>query len=340
MTDYKDSGVDIQAGDIVKLKIADIVASTYTDSVLTRGGEFAGVVRLNNSDTSIAVSIDGVGTKIKIAILANTHNTIGEDLVNHCVNDIAVTGSNPICFVDYISIGKLDDHIVLEIIEGLSRGCLKNNIPLIGGETAQMPGLYKEGEYDLAGAIIGTLSDSDHLPRPSICEGDIIIGFESNGLHTNGYSLVRKIIFEINNWNIDTYNNDLGCTWGEELLKIHISYMNVIKQYRSNPKLKGFSHITGGGIPGNLSRIIPKNLSAVIWRKNLPIKSVFQIIADAGQINDTEMYNVFNMGIGLIAISSREMANDIIDNPKREYECWIIGEIVNENKVDKKIVFV
>lgn len=336
--DYKSSGVDLNAGDSVKSEIADIVAKTYTNSVLTKGREFAGVVRLNQSDKSVAVSIDGVGTKLKIAILAKKHDTVGEDLVNHCVNDIAVIGGDPICFVDYISIGKLDEQIVLEIIEGLARGCQANGIPLIGGETAQMPGIYKEGEYDLAGAIVGTVSEEDRLPRPSVCAGDSLVGFKSNGLHTNGYSLVRRIVFEMNDWSIDTYNTDLGCTWGEELLKIHRSYLKSIRRFRDSSDLRGFAHITGGGIPGNLSRILPDNLSAVIKRDSLPQEPVFQVIQDVGKVDENEMFSVFNLGVGLIAVCAPRLAEEITKGTKQQTDRWILGEVVNESDVYGKVV--
>jgi len=338
LVDYKSSGVDLRAGDSIKSQIAAIVAKTYTTSVLTKGGEFAGVVRIGKSDESIAVSIDGVGTKLKIAFLANKHDTVGEDLVNHCVNDIAVIGSDPICFVDYISIGKLDENIILEIIKGLARGCHANGIPLIGGETAQMPSIYQEGEYDLAGTIIGKMSNKDQLPRSTICTGDSLVGFRSNGIHTNGYSLVRRIVFELNNWRIDSYNHDLGFTWGEELLRVHRSYLEQVKQYRSYSDLRGFAHITGGGIPGNLVRILPENLAAIVQRQSLPIEPVFKVIQDAGKVNEQEMFNVFNLGVGLIAVCSRELADTIVGDSKQEPERYIIGEIIDRKGIDQQVV--
>ncbi len=325
--EYKRSGVDIHAGDNVKIRIAEILGRTYTESVLTKGGEFAGVVKLDQSDVSIAVSIDGVGTKLKVAIMAQKHDTVGEDLVNHCINDIAVIGAEPICFVDYISIGKLNEQVVLEIIDGLARGCKLNGIPLVGGETAQMPGLYLDGEYDLAGAIVGSVVEKDQLPRESIGIDDVLVGIQSNGLHTNGYSLVRRIVFEVKKWDIDTYNSDLGHTWGDELLRVHASYLKLIRKYRSDSELKGFAHITGGGIPGNLSRILPDDLIAVIHRTSIPVEPIYQILQSAGNISQDEMFDVFNMGVGLIAVCSKKLAEELIIDDELEHHRWLLGEI-------------
>lgn len=336
--DYKSSGVDIHAGDNVKTRIAEILGRTYTESVLTKGGEFAGVVKLDQSDVSIAVSIDGVGTKLKVAIMAQKHNTVGEDLVNHCINDIAVIGAEPLCFVDYISIGKLNDQVVLEIIDGLARGCKLNGIPLIGGETAQMPGLYQEGEYDLAGAIVGSVVEKDQLPRESMGIDDVLVGIQSNGLHTNGYSLVRRIVFEVKNWNIDTYNSDLGHTWGDELLRVHTSYLQLIRKYRSDSELKGFAHITGGGIPGNLSRILPDDLIAVIHRDSIPVEPVFPILQSVGKISQDEMFDVFNMGVGLIAVCSNKLAEEIISDSDIENHKWLLGEINTRSDTGGKVI--
>jgi len=335
--DYKSSGVDLHAGENVKTRITKILGRTYTDSVLTKGGEFAGVVKLDQSDVSIAVSIDGVGTKLKVAIMAQQHNTVGEDLVNHCINDIAVIGAEPLCFVDYISIGKLNDQVILEIIDGLARGCRLNGIPLVGGETAQMPGLYQEGEYDLAGAIVGSVVEKDQLPRESMAKGDVLVGIQSNGLHTNGYSLVRRIVFEVNNWNIDTYNSELGHTWGDELLRVHASYLKLIKKYRSNSELKGFAHITGGGIPGNLSRILSDDYTAVIQRENIPVEPVYSILQSAGNIPQDEMFDVFNMGVGLIAVCSEKLAEEIISDGDIDNHKWLLGEITSRSDDEGKV---
>lgn len=327
MLDYKTSGVDLLAADSIKSQIATIISSTYTPQVVTKGGEFAGVVRLGDSNEGIAVSIDGVGTKLKIAFLMNKHDTVGEDLVNHCVNDIAVIGCDPICFVDYISIGEVDQNTILEIVKGLARGCKNNKVSLIGGETAQMPDIYNEGEYDLAGAIIGKLTIDNQLPNSNMAEKDCLVAFRSNGIHTNGYSLARRIVFNVNKWTIDTYDKDLGHTWGEELLRVHRSYLEPLKNYRNHEGIRAFAHITGGGIPGNLSRIIPKNLRAVIHKSNIPDVPVFQILQKAGKVDEEEMFNVFNLGVGLIAVCSLTLAQEMINDSDNGSEVWMLGNI-------------
>jgi len=331
LTDYRSSGVDIEAGDAVKARIADLVKSTYSEQVLTRGGEFAGLVQLPDYHDALAVSIDGVGTKLKVAVLSNIHNTVGQDLVNHCVNDIAVMGCDPLCFVDYMALGKLDEQVVLQIIEGLCAGCKENGIALIGGETAQMPDMYAEGEYDLAGAIVGLVNPEKRFPKSNIAAGDLLLGVASTGLHTNGYSLARKIVFEEKHFTVDTYDDLLGCTWGEELLKIHRSYRNLIKSLITIPGVKAFSHITGGGIPGNLSRILPKSFNAIIETNKIRINPVFSALIEYGNIDREEAYNVFNMGIGLIAV----VASHNIENIKEcanQYELsYDIGYIEQVN---------
>lgn len=324
--------MDLNAADSIKSQIEKLVSVTHTDKVITKGGEFAGVVSIDDSGEAIAVSIDGVGTKLKVAFRMDKHNTVGEDLVNHCVNDIAVIGCDPICFVDYISIGKISEKTILEIIEGLSNGCRVNGVPLIGGETAQMPDIYKKGEYDLAGAIVGKLNINNQLPKDGIIVGDVLVAFSSNGMHTNGYSLARKIIFDVNGWDVDTYNDVLGSTWGDELLKVHRSYLEHIRRLRTLEGMRGFAHITGGGIPGNLSRIIPASLSAYIRKEYIPNISIFEVLQEAGGIEDEEMFKVFNMGIGLIAVCSTELAGRIINSEEGNGDTWIIGEIINRKE--------
>ncbi|MFC1540380.1 phosphoribosylformylglycinamidine cyclo-ligase [Gemmatimonadota bacterium] len=332
MINYESSGVNLQAADSIKAQISRLVSSTYTDSVITKGNEFAGIIRLEGTNEAIAVSVDGVGTKLLVAIRMGVHNTVGEDLVNHCVNDIAVTGCNPLCFVDYISIGNVDEHVILELIDGLSRGCINNGVALVGGETAQMPDIYKEGEYDLAGAIVGSVNPSDQLPRTDIKPGDVLVGKRSSGLHTNGYSLVRKIVFELNNWDVSTHCDDFGHTWGEELLAVHRSYLGFIKQYRSSSGMKGFAHITGGGIPGNLSRILPEDVTAVVFKQTIPEVPIFHVLQDAGAIDEEEMFRVFNMGVGLIAVCSDTLAEEIVASAGNHSDTWILGEIVSRDE--------
>ncbi|MFC1628439.1 phosphoribosylformylglycinamidine cyclo-ligase [Gemmatimonadota bacterium] len=328
MIDYEKSGVDLQAADSIKAQISGLVAGTYTKNVVTKGSEFAGIVRLSDTNDAIAVSMDGVGTKLLIAIMMGQHNTVGEDLVNHCVNDIAVTGCDPLCFVDYISIGKVDENVILELIDGLARGCFNNGIPLIGGETAQMPDIYKEGEYDIAGAIVGTINISNQLPKTDMQPGDLLVACGSNGLHTNGYSLARKIVFDINGWEVDTHCDDFGRTWGEELLSVHRSYLDFIKSFRMSSGLKGFAHITGGGIAGNLVRIFGEDISAIVRTDTIPEVPIFRVLQEAGSIDEVEMYRVFNMGVGLIAVCSQDLAEEMVSSKDDGFDIWMIGEII------------
>ena len=337
MIDYKSSGVDIEAGDAVKARIAEMVRSTYTDYVLTSGGEFAGLIQLQGCDDAIAVSVDGVGTKLKVAVMADVHNTVGQDLVNHCVNDLAVVGCEPFCFVDYIAVGRLNDHVVTQIIEGLCEGCRENGVALIGGETAQMPDMYSEGEYDLAGAIVGRINPAKQFPKDSIAPGDQLIGVASNGLHTNGYSLARKIVFEEKKFAVDTYDESIGCTWGEELLKVHRSYLRLIRELKEMPGVKAFAHITGGGIPGNLSRVIPEYCDAVIEANKIQVNSVFSVLTEYADISFTEAYKVFNMGVGLIIVASSDQADLVVEKANNFDSSYNIGFLDKSEGISRVI---
>ncbi|MFC1595474.1 phosphoribosylformylglycinamidine cyclo-ligase [Gemmatimonadota bacterium] len=340
MIDYESSGVNLQAADSIKAQISRLVADTYTKDVITTGSEFAGIIRLGDTDEAIVVSVDGVGTKLLVAIMMNLHNTVGVDLVNHCVNDIAVTGCDPICFVDYISIGKVDENIILEIISGLAKGCSNNGVPLVGGETAQMPDMYKEGEYDLAGAIVGKVNLSNQLPKTDIQPGDSIVANRSNGLHTNGYSLARNIVFDVNGWGVDTYCEEFGRSWGEELLTVHRSYLDFIKRYRTSRGMRGFAHITGGGIAGNLARILGDEITAIVRKDAIPEVPVFRVLQEAGSIDEMEMYRVFNMGAGLITVCSQELAEEILCSEEYGPDTRIIGEIIGSEPSNRRIQLV
>lgn len=329
MTTYKEAGVDLSFSDSVKEKITKLVCSTFNNSVVTKGGEFGGVCRIPGSKELLVSSVDGVGTKLKVAFLADKHDTVGQDLINHCVNDIGVMGAKPAFFLDYFASGKIEQTTILEVITGLTNACKQHDISLIGGETAQMPGIYKNNEYDLAGMIIGFAEESALLPKNDIKQGDVVIGFRSTGLHTNGYSLARKIVFEQNNWTVETIQSELGCTWGEELLKVHKSYYDIIKSLIENKLTKGLAHITGGGIKGNLSRIIPPSLSAKIDTLSIPVLPVFEVLQETGQVPIMEMYDVFNMGVGLISISSSDSASTVLKNNINE--AFIIGEITKQS---------
>ncbi len=301
---YRKSGVDLKAAVLAKRKIGALAATTFNPQVLSEIGSFGALFNLDQKykNPVLVSSVDGVGTKLKVAFLAHKHNTIGEDLVNHCVNDILVHGAKPLFFLDYIATGKLSSSVVSDIVKGLARGCQKVNCALIGGETAQMPDFYQKNEYDLAGFIVGVVEKDQIIDGRRIKPGDQILGLASNGLHTNGYSLVRKVFFEKAGWRVDKYIPELKCTLRDELLKVHRCYFNSLSRILEKYKVKGMAHITGGGIEGNLIRILPKNCKADInvdsWRK----PKIFEPIQTLGKISTKEMFKVFNMGIGMILV--------------------------------------
>ena len=326
---YKSAGVDIEAGDETVKKIKNLAKSTFNKGVLSEIGLFGAFYELDISEIKNPVlvsSVDGVGTKLKIAFSMDKHDTIGQDLVNHCVNDIAVCGARPLYFLDYLAFGKLFPDKAAKIIEGFSIACRQNDCALIGGETAEMPGLYDENEYDVSGTIVGVVDKSKIIDGKKIKSGDLLIGFVSNGLHTNGYSLARKILME--KYNLNSKFSELDGTLGEELLKIHKSYLKLITHLASNIEVKGFSHITGGGIIGNTKRILPEGLKLKINWSSWDIPPIFQIIKNAGEISDREMRTVFNLGIGLIAVVSKDNKEKVEALSKEINEATIlIGEI-------------
>jgi len=303
---YKDSGVDIKAGEETVDNIKSIVNSTFNKSVLSGIGHFGAFYELELNDYKNPVlvsSVDGVGTKLKVAIDAGIHTTVGQDLVNHCVNDIAVCGAKPMYFMDYMAFGKLDKNVATEIVTGFAKACKENSVALIGGETAEMPGLYDSKDYDLSGTIVGMVEKSKIIDGSKIEKGDILIGFESNGLHTNGYSLARKILFE--KYSLDENISEINSDLKTELLKVHKSYLHIIQEMSSNIEVKAFSHITGGGIIGNTKRVVPIGRNINIDWSTWQLPAIFRLIQQTGEINDDEMRMVFNMGIGLIAIVNK-----------------------------------
>jgi phosphoribosylformylglycinamidine cyclo-ligase len=304
---YENAGVSIKAGDAIVDRIKSYAKSTFNKSVLTDIGLFGAFFQPDLSgykEPVLVSSVDGVGTKLKIAIRLNKHDTIGQDLVNHCVNDIAVCGAEPLFFLDYMAFGKLDPEIAADIVKGFSIACRENGCALIGGETAEMPGVYQPGDYDLSGTIVGIVEKSKIIKGDRITSGDILIGIPSSGLHTNGYSLARKVL-------LDKYKpgekvSSLDNTLGEELLSVHRSYLNLIRMMKNNLDVKGISHITGGGIIGNTKRILPAGLKLNIDWNSWEVPPIFRLIQDTGDISDDEMREVFNMGIGLIFVVSKE----------------------------------
>jgi phosphoribosylformylglycinamidine cyclo-ligase len=308
MSRYRDAGVNIKKGEEAVDRIRELCRSTFNVNVAADLGAFAGAFRIPGaSGKLLAASMDGVGTKLHVAILSGTHDTIGEDLVCHCGNDILVHGALPLFFLDYIAMGALDPKRVEEVVTGLARGCRRVGCALIGGETAEMPGLYLPGDYDLAGAIVGLASEAEWIDGSRIEAGDALLGLPSVGLHTNGYSLARKILFETMGLRVNDRLPTLG-TVGEELLKPHPYYGPEVAVARAAGTVRGMAHITGGGIPGNLVRVLPPGLSAEVKSGSWPEPKIFSLLRDAGRVSEAEAYEVWNMGLGMILVVSREEA--------------------------------
>ena len=302
---YKDAGVNIDTFNSAKDRIRALARSTYTSRVISDIGAFGGMFECDFDDVQQPVlvsSTDGVGTKLKIAVMMNRHNTIGVDLVNHCVNDILVQGARPLFFLDYIATGKLDREILLSIVEGLANACRDAGCALIGGETAEMPGFYADGEYDVAGFIVGVVDKSKIIDGKSIRHGDVLIGLPSSGLHTNGYSLARKAFFEIAGLQADSRVDGLDTTVGEALLRTHINYQPILRDAIVRDLVAGLAHITGGGITENLDRILPQDCQAEVQLGSWPVLPLCRIIAEIGNVEQTEMLRATNMGIGMIAV--------------------------------------
>jgi phosphoribosylformylglycinamidine cyclo-ligase len=335
---YAAAGVDIDLGNKVKATLPQLLASTHRREVLGKVGGFGGLFALDLKkyrEPILVSSVDGVGTKLKIAFTLDKHDTIGADLVNHCVNDIAVLGAEPLFFLDYLGTGKLEPHVFTEIIKGFARACSENNCALIGGETAQMPGFYQPGEYDVSGTIVGVVEKSRMLNgQKTVKRGDVVIGIKSSGLHTNGYSLGRKIFFEQLKLKPSSRVAGMSGTIGQELLKEHISYgplvQKLLKRFNTSSfPVKAFAHITGGGFVDNIPRVLPKSLDVVIKKGSWDMLPIFQIIAEKSGVPDDELYQVFNMGIGMVAIVSAEKAGAVLKFIRaQKHDAWLIGEVV------------
>ena len=337
---YAAAGVDIDLGNKVKATLPQLLASTHRKEVLGKVGGFGGLFALDlkkYKEPILVSSVDGVGTKLKLAFALDKHDTIGADLVNHCVDDIAVLGAEPLFFLDYLGTGKLEPHVFTDLIKGFARACAQNNCALIGGETAQMPGFYQAGEYDVSGTIVGVVEKSRMLNgQKTIKRGDVVIGIESSGLHTNGYSLGRKIFFEQLGYKPSSKVPGLKKSIGEELLAEHISYgplvQKLLKKFNLVGKpnsVKAFAHITGGGFVDNIPRVLPKSLDCVIKKGSWDMLPIFQIIKEKGGVPEEELYQVFNMGIGMVGIVSGEKADAVLKFIKRQkHNAWIIGEVV------------
>ncbi len=303
--DYKSSGVDIDAGNETVRRIKQLAKATFTPGVLSEIGSFGGLFKLDTSTMSEPVlvsSADGVGTKLKVAFMANEHRTIGVDLVNHCVNDILVQGAVPLFFLDYLATGKLSPDVAEQIVQGLARACQDNGCALLGGETAEMPGFYHDGEYDVAGFIVGIVDRARLIDGKTIAAGDVLVGLPSSGLHTNGYSLARKIAFEELKLTVDSHVPDLGETVGEALLRPHRSYLPVIKPLLAKSLIKGMAHITGGGITDNLPRVLPAGTAARVNRTSWRVPAIFRWLGEYGRVPEYDLRRALNMGIGMILV--------------------------------------
>jgi phosphoribosylformylglycinamidine cyclo-ligase len=325
---YTSAGVDINEGERFVELIKPMVKTTFSPNVLSGIGNFGAFFKIPSGfkNPVFVASTDGVGTKIKVAVDFNKYDTIGEDIVNHSVNDIAVCGATPLFFLDYLAFGKLRSKIAADIVKGIVRGCKRNGCSLIGGETAEMPGVYKLNDLDLAGTIIGAVEKKKIVDRNNVRHGDVLIGLASNGLHTNGFSLARKVL--LGKYKLTSRIKELGGTLGDELLKVHRSYLKPIQLLLGNTKVSSVSHITGGGIIGNTKRVVPKGMKLNIdwhsWKQN----PVFDLIQFAGRIDDKEMRHVFNLGIGLIFIVPKHTADKAISLLKKSKEKhYIIGEV-------------
>jgi phosphoribosylformylglycinamidine cyclo-ligase len=328
---YADAGVDISEGDRTKQRIKMLARKTFNKNVLSEIGGFGGLFGLDLTkypDPVLVSSADGVGTKLKVAFELGIHHTVGGDLVNHCVNDIAVQGATPLFFLDYLATGKLEGGVMEKVVEGISEACKANGCALIGGETAQMPGFYAEGEYDLAGFIVGVVNRDQIITGDKIEAGDVLFGLPSNGLHTNGYSLARKLLFEVAGYGPDHYVNELKDKTGAALMRQHRSYLSILKKLTQADVVTGMAHITGGGITENLPRILPKGLCAHVELASWEPPPLFQHLQQLGQVQQDEMMRTFNMGIGMIVVVPAELAKKAkaILNRANERHC-VIGRI-------------
>jgi phosphoribosylformylglycinamidine cyclo-ligase len=300
---YRDAGVSIDEADLAVEGIKKLARGTFTAGVLTEIGSFGACFAVPKMKSPVLVSsVDGVGTKLKVAFLTGRHSTVGEDLVNHCVNDIAVQGAEPLYFLDYFSVGKLEAAVAVAVVSGMARGCKKNGCALIGGETAEMPGMYQEGEYDLAGTIVGIAEKTRVIDGKTVHAGDLLLGLPSTGLHTNGYSLARKLLFDVAGLTPDSYVEALGRTVGDELLAVHRSYLKPIRALHDAGLLRGAAHITGGGLTGNIPRCITKGLAVRIDSGSWKIPAVFELLRDIGNLPIDDWRRTFNLGIGMVLI--------------------------------------
>jgi phosphoribosylformylglycinamidine cyclo-ligase len=328
---YTDAGVSIDAANRATEKIKELARATFNARTLSEIGSFGGMFDAafpGLKQPVLVASADGVGTKLKIAFATGTHNTVGRDLVNHCVNDILVQGARPLFFLDYIATGALKPEVVASIVEGMATACRENGCVLLGGETAEMPGFYTAGEYDVAGFIVGLVDRARVIDGGAIVAGDVLLALPSVGLHTNGYSLARKLFFEVAGYDVETHLPELGESIGAALLKPHASYLRVLDGLLDQGLIKGLAHITGGGLLENIPRILPEGTSVAIERGSWPILPIFKLMQEIGSVEDAEMYRTFNMGVGMVIIAAPADAPAILAHVRaRDEQCYQIGRV-------------
>ncbi len=336
---YADAGVNIDKANRTKQRIKYLAHKTFTRGVLSEIGGFGGLFSVDKKylDPVLVSSVDGVGTKLRVAFDMNMHNTVGADLVNHCVNDIAVQGAAPLFFMDYLATGRLDPEIAEKVVEGLAEACKHNGCALIGGETAEMPGFYSEGEYDLAGFIVGVVERERIITGKDVQVGDVVLGLPSNGLHTNGYSLARKLLFEVAGYSPETYVNEVKNKVGNELMRTHRSYWPVLKKMVAGECVVAMAHITGGGMTENLPRVLPRGTAAVIELGTWPVLPIFEHLQKLGNIPQDEMLRTFNMGIGMLLVvpaKKFKKAQTLLERAGEKF--YSVGRIV---KGERKVMY-
>ena len=331
--DYKSAGVDIDTGNDTVQRIRALARSTFTSGVLSEIGSFGGLFQLETSrfrEPVLVSSADGVGTKLKIAFLMGRHDTVGVDLVNHCVNDILMQGAEPLFFLDYLATGQLLPEVAESVVGGIASACRDNGCALLGGETAEMPGFYGEGEYDLAGFIVGVVDREKLIDGRAIAAGDVLIGVPSSGLHTNGFSLARRIVFDQLGLRVDTHVTELGRTLGEALLEPHRSYLSLVRPLLDGGRIKGLAHITGGGITDNLPRVLPHGTAAVVDAAAWEVPPLFRWLQRNGRVPVDDMMRTFNMGIGLVIVTARDRGEQLLEElaARGGRDARVVGEIV------------
>jgi len=341
---YKDAGVNIDEADRAIADIRKMARGTFTKGVLTDIGSFGGCFALPTSprvrQPVLVSSVDGVGTKLKIAFATGRHDTVGEDLVNHCVNDIAVQGAKPLFFLDYLAVGKLEANVAAQVVSGIARGCAANGCALIGGETAEMPGMYLDGEYDIAGTIVGIVEKSRMLTGAKVRDGDVLVALPSSGLHTNGYSLARKVLFDAGKLNLDSLLPESGKSLADELLQVHRSYLKPILDLLGKNLIAAAAHITGGGITDNLPRVLPKGLAAAIQTNLWQVPPIFEMIRSIGDVPEADWRRTFNLGVGMIVVIPPGKINEGMRLLNRSgAQPRIIGEVILQRRGKARVQY-